>query len=184
MVHHYCFVHLKISRGRKCCNGPLQELAGSRSKLQPQTPQHSREVGAKSSENGQTSLPSQRKREKEKGEIITQWKITSEMGWWCRMGGELARGNHSLGSPRNLFCKITQNVSLDIFQVNSSESMLFLCKENPKDCYLMASHYRSFLFINYYSSVIFDVVLISFRSQMYGVIPGSRKKHGVEENIL
>lgn len=74
MVHHYCFVHLKISRGRKCCNGPLQELAGSRSKLQPQTPQHSREVGAKSSENGQTSLPSQRKGEKEKGEIITQWE--------------------------------------------------------------------------------------------------------------
>lgn len=74
------------------------------------------------------------------------------MGWWCRMGGGLARRNHSLGSPRNLSCKITQNVSLDIFQVNSSESMLFLCKENPKDCYLMASHYRSFLFINYYSS--------------------------------
>lgn len=79
MIHHYFFVNLKIPCGRKCCNGSPQELAGSRSKLQPQTSQHSTEVGAKGSENGQTSLPSQRKRGNEKGEIITQ-KITSEMG--------------------------------------------------------------------------------------------------------
>ena len=161
---------------RKCCTGPLQELAesprkppstrtvedplpvwkhhaGSRSKLQPQTPRHSREVAAQSSENGPGSPPSQR--EKEKNNL--------------RNGGT-GHESHSFGSPR----ETAKSAGRPVWLCFRFRFIWISARKTQRAVYLMGRHYRSFSTYKSGQQCNFLILFPHHRCRCYSGQRGSR----------